>query len=126
MPTTEAQYGPPTLANIAKGALEKKLNERLQDTARRLAAYVEGAGIDMTKGAKAEITLKITMKHVEAGVFTVKGDVSDKAPSTPLPATDRLVLDDGQLLMPLSDALTEDDDPRQMALPMDPNRTKDL
>lgn len=126
MPTAEAQFGPPTLQNIARGALEKKLNEQLEETAKRLAAYVTVGGIDMTKGAKAEITLKIIIKHIKTGVFTVKGDVASKAPATPLPATDRLVLDDGQLLMPLSDALTEDDDPRQMTMPLDPNRTKEM
>lgn len=110
------QFGPPTLTNIARGALAKKLDEQLQDAAARLASYVEEGGRDMTKGAKAEVTLKIVLKHVEAGVFTVKGDVANKAPAVPLPATDRLVLDDGQLLMPLSDALNEDDDPRQMTL----------
>lgn len=125
---TAQQFGPPTLQNIAKGALAQKLDERLRSVAERLAAYVSDGGIDMTKGAKAEVTLKITLKHVEQGIFTVKGDVQDKAPTTPLPATDRLVLADGQLLMPLSPEITPEDDPRQMTLAHvhDPNRKKDL
>ena len=120
----QPQFGPPTLTNIAKGALAQKLDERLAAAAKQLASYVTLGGLDLTKKAKATVTLKIDLVHVEAGIFTVKGDVSDKAPSVPLPATDRLVLDDGQLLMPLSPEITKNDDPRQMTFAQsegDPN-----
>jgi len=126
MPTTNQQFGPVALEHIAKGQLAKKLDDRLAAAAAQLAKYVSDAGVDLTKKAKATVTLKIDLVHLEAGIFTVRGDVTDRAPATPLPATDRLILDDGQLLMNLSPEITAEDDPRQLTLTHNTDRKKEL
>jgi hypothetical protein len=132
----EKQFGAPSLDKIGKGALAKKLQEQIEAAAKALAAYVLEGGVDMTKKAKASVALKIDIVHVEAGVFTIRGDVAMKAPSGPMPTTDRLVLDEqtGGLVMPLAPELTQRDDPRQRTFAMvsdshdshDPNRKKEL
>jgi len=126
----EPQFGPIALELIAKGQLAKKLDERLAIAAEMLATYVQEGGVDLTKKAKTTVILKIDLLHVEAGVFTVKGDVSAKAPSVPLPSTDRLILDEnGHLVMPLAPELNAKDDPRQMTFAHagnDPERKKEL
>lgn len=124
------QFGPVAIDGISKGALKKKLDDRLAEAAQKLADYVTQGGIDLTKGATAEVTLKIKMKHIESGMVTVRGDVTDKAPTVPLPATDRLVLSEEngevRLWMPLAQELTKDDDPRQMTFASQKAEKKDL
>lgn len=109
----EQQFGTVTIEAIDGGSLHEQLNEKLAGTAQKLADYVTALGVDMSKKAKAELTLKVTFQHVEAGIFTVKGDVAMKAPSAPGPSIDRLVLWDGSLMLATAPELNEKDDPRQ-------------
>ena len=117
MPSSTPQFGEIRFSQITHGQLAKKLDDQLRDAAARLAAYVTGGDVDQTKKAKSEVVLKIKFEHLQDGIFVVGGDVSSKAPSLPLPARDRLVLDEsGTLVMNLAPEVTAKDDPRQLTL----------
>lgn len=109
------QFGPVSVLALGNGKIAKQLDRKLHETAQALRDFCFENGYDNTAKASAEVTLKVKFVHLESGMFAVRSLVSDKLPAGP-PQSMHLVVENGVVLAPLAEELTEDDDPRQRTM----------
>jgi hypothetical protein len=116
----QPQFGALAFESLTKGKAAPLFNEKLAEVAQALHDYCMEHGYDFTKKAKAEVTLKVTLVHVESGMFIHRADVNAKLPTCPATAG-QLVVVNGKVLAPLAEELTDEDDPRQMTFDRAPD-----
>lgn len=113
------RYKKLSISLIDEGNFEKEIDDAVQKAAAGLLKYRKKHGKELTRGAKAEVTIKVTIcadkQNDEA--FFVKGVIQEKIPSRP-PVVNMAIadeLDDNEeLLMRASGG--SHDTPRQGVL----------
>jgi len=115
---------------IEQGRFEEAVNEQLRSIQSGLVEYVRKYGHSKTKGAKAELGLKIELKFEgrDENDYSVKASLAKKVPIRP-PVVTTAMSDEEQdgtpaLFVKCSGSTT--DNPRQSVLCTDDGRTVDL
>ena len=118
-------YAPISFDLIEEGRLASSVNESLQDATKKLLAHVGKYGPAHTAGAKAEVTVKITVQFEGEGAdYTVKGALSTKLPGRPSVVTRAIqeVEQTGEETLFVRASGSSDDSPRQGRLATDDGR----
>lgn len=111
-------FRPLRLDLVEQGKLHEDLDGELGRATRALLDHAKRYGPD-AKGAKAELTLKLTFKveDPEAGTVSIKSLISSKAPGRPATATTAFQrFDKGQPVLVVKALGSDAGDPRQANL----------
>lgn len=79
-----SKYSALSIDLIDEGRFVKEINDATQKAAKGLLEYQRKHGKDRTRGAKATVTVKVTIAaDKETDAFMVRGDIQEKIPSRP-------------------------------------------
>lgn len=124
------KFSPMSFGLIEEGRLAKSLDEAIAESGRDLIAHVGKYGPDMTKGAKAEVILKVTFTAdlPAEGEYSVKGKIDTKRPGRPCHTTRAIdeVNDDGEVTLFVRASGSDETTPRQGVLATKDGRGVDV
>lgn len=123
------KYAPLSISLVDEGRFVEHMNEELLDLQKMLLAHVAKHGIAQTAGSKAELTVKITLKHegTSEGDYSIKTAFSSKRPGRPVEITKAIheVEQTGEEALFVRRSGSDGTSPRQQKLATDDGRAID-